>query len=197
MVISIRPSRRRRIIFTSATRASKPSLEVSSTRDPKQLPAERPTNKLKAGHPLGLDTHDPLLNLASMNPNSSGPAVPRLFTSPPPIRDPLVTETSISQDETVQSCLPFLAGTHEAGKSPFGEKRDDFSAHGIPRLDRQRHIAFLHGSLGILPSGTVALDASRPWMLYWALTGLSLLGEDISQYRERYTRQPRINIYFR
>ncbi|KAI9825473.1 MAG: CAAX farnesyltransferase (FTase) subunit beta [Thelocarpon impressellum] len=28
-------------------------------------------------------------------------------------------------------------------------------------------------------------DASRPWLLYWALTGLFLLGEDVSQYRER------------
>ena len=129
-----------------------------------------------------------------MSPNSSGSAVPRLPTciSPPTNRDPLVTETSILQDETVQACLPFLTGRNGIGENPSGH-----SAYGVPRLERQRHIAFLHGSLGTLPSETVALDASRPWMLYWALTGLSLLGEDISQYRERYMDQPIINIYFR
>jgi protein farnesyltransferase subunit beta len=29
------------------------------------------------------------------------------------------------------------------------------------------------------------LDASRPWMMYWVLCGLSLMGHDISPYRER------------
>lgn len=108
------------------------------------------------------------------------PPVPELFTSLPPIRDVLSTETSSVQDRTVQACLPYLTGTIESRKSPV-----EFYAHGVPRLEREKHIAYLHGSLGKLPAGFVAADASRPWLLYWALMGLYLLGEDVSRYRDR------------
>jgi protein farnesyltransferase subunit beta len=30
----------------------------------------------------------------------------------------------------------------------------------------------------------VAADASRPWFLYWCLSALTMLGEDVSSYRE-------------
>lgn len=108
------------------------------------------------------------------------PTVPDLFTSPPPIRDDLITETSILQDETVQECLPYLSGTVDPSKGPF-----DFNAHGLPPLEREKHTAFLHNVLKTLPAAYLGYDASRPWILYWALTGLYLLGIDISQYRER------------
>ena len=108
------------------------------------------------------------------------PAVPELFTTLPPIRDVLSTETSSVQNRTVQECLPYLSGTAASSKSPF-----DFNEHGLPRLEREKHIAYLHGSLGRLPAGFVGADASRPWLLYWALTGLYLLGEDVSRYRDR------------
>ena len=108
------------------------------------------------------------------------PPVPDLFTSPPPIRDALVTETSDVQDETVRECLPYLSGSVDPSKGPF-----DFNPHGLPPLEREKHIAFLHNVLGTLPAAYVGFDASRPWILYWALTGLHLLGDDISQYRER------------
>ncbi|KAI9838302.1 MAG: hypothetical protein M1819_005570 [Sarea resinae] len=106
--------------------------------------------------------------------------VPKVFSTWPPIRDPLVTGTSEAQDETVNECLPFLSAPDDPDSSLV-----DFNFHGIPRLEREKHKAFLHNSLGNLPAGFVAADASRPWMLYWALSGLQLLGEDISRYRER------------
>jgi protein farnesyltransferase subunit beta len=106
--------------------------------------------------------------------------VPKLFTSLPALRDPLKTDSSSVQDSTVQECLPFLAGSGDPEKSA-----SDVNVYGVPNLDRKAHIAFLHSSLGELPPGFVAADASRPWMLYWALVGLYLLGEDISAYRER------------
>lgn len=102
--------------------------------------------------------------------------VPDLFTQLPPCRDLHMTESSQDQDETIQECLPFLSGLY-----PGVEYND----HGVPRLDRGRHIAFLHKSLGRLPSGYVAADASRPWMFYWALAGLATMGEDVSGYRQR------------
>jgi protein farnesyltransferase subunit beta len=102
--------------------------------------------------------------------------IPDLFTSLPPIRDLLNTASSQIQDETIQECLPFLSGREEG---------ITYNDHGVPHLDRKRHIAFLHKSLRKLPAPYVAADASRPWMFYWAMAGLSAMGEDISEYRER------------
>lgn len=108
--------------------------------------------------------------------NNTASMTPRLFTTLPPIRDLLHTGTSQVQDATIQECLPFLSGV----KSDV-----PCNKHGVPRLDRQRHIRFLHKTLQNLPAPYVAADASRPWMFYWALTGLVALGEDVSEYRER------------
>ncbi|EKD20363.1 prenyltransferase and squalene oxidase [Drepanopeziza brunnea f. sp. 'multigermtubi' MB_m1] len=102
--------------------------------------------------------------------------VPDIFTQLPPCRDLHITESSQVQDETVQEVLPFLSGQNSDVET---------NEHGVPRLARDRHISFLHKSLGRLPSGYVAADASRPWMFYWALNGLATLGEDVSEYRQR------------
>ena len=109
--------------------------------------------------------------------SSALPTVPDLFNTWPLIRDELETETSEAQDETVEECLPFLIGSTE---SPV--QRDDY---GLPNLAREDHISFLHRCLGTLPAGYVSFDAARPWLVYWVLTALSLLEEDVQQYRER------------
>lgn len=102
--------------------------------------------------------------------------VPDLFTQLPPCRDLHTTESSQVQDETIQEVLPFLSGLESSVK---------YNSHGVPPLRRDQHIAFLKKSLGRLPPGYVAADASRPWMFYWALTGLATLGEDVSEYEQR------------
>ncbi|KAI1387428.1 terpenoid cyclases/Protein prenyltransferase [Hypoxylon trugodes] len=101
--------------------------------------------------------------------------IPELFTTWPPIWDTLDTKTSTAQDITIDECLPFLA-------AQVGDIR--YNRRGVPRLERERHIKFLRKHLDGLPSGYVTLDASRPWVLYWCLNGLSLLGYDISGYRD-------------
>ena len=93
-----------------------------------------------------------------------------MWNSHPRIQDPLQTATSATQDETVELLMSFL-------------DRDE----GLPSLEREKHIEYLHACLGTLPSMMVVLDASRPWQIYWTLAGLALLGEDITQYRSRYT----------
>lgn len=103
------------------------------------------------------------------------PEIPELFTSGPAIQDLLETDTSRAQDDTVEECLPFLKG----------EEFDMCNNHGIPHLLRDRHVMFLHKQLGKLPAGFMAADPSRPWFFYWCLAALSLLGEDVSPYRER------------
>lgn len=103
------------------------------------------------------------------------PPVPPLFTNLPALRDVLITETSEAQDATVEECLQLLS-------SPEG----DLNVHGISTLARRKHVRFLKQQIaGPFPKHFVALDASRPWMLYWALTGLFLLGEDVSVYQRQ------------
>ena len=113
---------------------------------------------------------------ASMSDSHGKLEIPTLFTSKSPIESALHTETSILQNSTIGQCLPFLTGS--AGSAVR-------NAHGLPQLERQKHIDYLHDSLQGLPAGYVSQDSSRPWMLYWALTGLCLLGEDVTIYRER------------
>jgi len=102
--------------------------------------------------------------------------IPDLFTTVPPVRDSLETRTSSDQDDTVDACLPFLSGD---------DINLDYNLHGVARLDRVRHIRFLHKSLGSLPAHFLAADPSRPWFLYWSLAALTILGEDVSSYRTR------------
>ena len=103
-----------------------------------------------------------------------------LLSSFRPIRDSLQTETSILQDEAMHECLPFLAGVEKSEQDGTGRTTGD-----LPRLQRAKHIDFLHQCLEELPAAYVGFDASRPWIVYWALAGLSLLGEDVRRYRER------------
>ena len=107
------------------------------------------------------------------------PVVPSLFTSAPLLQDSLQTETSLHQESTITECLPFL--TRRAARSD-----DEIGTSGVPRLKRQLHVNFLIHSLEEKPSVYVGFDASRPWIVYWALAGLCLLGEDVTPYRERY-----------
>lgn len=110
-----------------------------------------------------------------------GTVVPDLFTSLPSFkRDHPQTETTIAQDETVRLCLPLLVGAEDPSSFFF-----DFNSHGLPRLEREKHVKFLHKSLRKLGVSYVAMDASRPWQIYWSLAGLSMLDENVQQYRER------------
>lgn len=93
-----------------------------------------------------------------------------------PIRDKLETDSSTVEDETLHVVLPFLEG------NPNDFPLNDF---GIPQLQIPKHVAFLKHALGNYPAGFAMMDASRPWLVYWSLQGLTALGEDISQYRER------------
>jgi protein farnesyltransferase subunit beta len=101
--------------------------------------------------------------------------IPNLFTGPPPVADVLETHTSNLQQETVKVCLPFLSAEDEKTK---------YNIHGVPNLYRKSHITFLRRSIGPMPAGFITADASRPWFLYWALAGLSILGDDVSDLRQ-------------
>ncbi|PHH65998.1 hypothetical protein CDD81_946 [Ophiocordyceps australis] len=100
-----------------------------------------------------------------------------LFSSRQLIRDALETESSKVQEQTVDACLPLLAGRQEG--------QGAVNAQGVPHLFRDRHIKFLHKHLGPLPPQFMSADPSKPWILYWCLNALSLLGQDVAVYRSR------------
>lgn len=93
-----------------------------------------------------------------------------------PIKEDLGTKTSMTQDETLKVILPFLEGN--PNEFPL-------NSHGITQLQRKKHVAYLEDALDDYPSGYAAMDASRPWIIYWAMQGLTALGEDVSEHRRR------------
>lgn len=56
---------------------------------------------------------------------------------------------------------------------------DDILENGkMPNLLKNKHARFLQAGLSQLPPMFKALDASQPWILYWSLNALNLLGID-------------------
>ncbi|TQS35458.1 hypothetical protein Golomagni_04121 [Golovinomyces magnicellulatus] len=122
-------------------------------------------------------THERISNDSSTDSSiMMNSAIPPLFTSFPPLYDEhLSTETAQKQNDTILECLPFLSGNQNGLQ---------YNEYGVLGLDRQRHIAFLTQSLKKLPSQFVTADASRPWIFYWSLNGLAMMGQDVSQYEK-------------
>ncbi|CAM9224600.1 unnamed protein product [Phaeothamnion confervicola] len=94
--------------------------------------------------------------------------------------DNLSTRTSAEQHECERLCsLSLLPLEPDLSR----EEAEDFRRRGILNeageilLLRERHVAFLLRGLESLGSGYVSLDASRPWITYWILHSLDLLGE--------------------
>jgi len=54
----------------------------------------------------------------------------------------------------------------------------------LTTLNRSLHVAYLRAGLKGLPQSHQSLDASRPWLCYWVLHGLRLLGEPLEQEAE-------------
>lgn len=91
--------------------------------------------------------------------------------------DDLKTTTSEAQEKTERECLPLLTGDQALGLP--------LNSHGIPHLNRVKHAAFLEDWIDELPGPYVAMDASRPWVFYWVMAGLSFMDNDVTQYKQR------------
>lgn len=91
--------------------------------------------------------------------------------------DGIVTKTLQVQLKTQSECLPFLTLRDTQGLA--------LNTHGMPHLTRDAHIRFLYKVFEPMPAAYQVVDASRPWLFYWSLMGLTALGEDVSPYRER------------
>lgn len=104
--------------------------------------------------------------------------MPSIFTSLPVIRDDLETESSQLMEQTTEDCLPYM--TLQNVEDP-----EDLNSFGVPKLQKAKHVRFLKKFEHEYPPPFMAADATRPWMVYWALAGLSMLGEDVSEYASR------------
>lgn len=82
--------------------------------------------------------------------------------------------------ETTELCLPLLLHHSQEGRKPV--LRDAF---GLPLLKREEHGMFCQHMLGALPAFMASLDASRPWLLYWSLNAMAILGAPVWQVAER------------
>ncbi|KAG9787620.1 terpenoid cyclases/Protein prenyltransferase, partial [Aureobasidium melanogenum] len=105
------------------------------------------------------------------------PNLPFYFASPGPLRDSLETSTSVAQEKTMREVLDLMTGN--------AQTIIDVNAYGLPHLLKNKHAAFLRTILGKYPPPFQVMDASRPWLLYWALNGLRTLGVDVSEYKQR------------
>lgn len=161
-------------VTTSLARARR---KVAFKRKPTALSSDRVStmqNRTATTANTGVD-EEVVSQMADYTTRGSRLPIDSLYTSEPLIVDPLVTATSTAQDRTLDQCLPLLKAA---------DSNLEYNANGVPRLHRERHIKYLEQTLGNLPAPFVGADASRPWCMYWALNALSLLGADVSKFRE-------------
>jgi len=93
------------------------------------------------------------------------------------------THSSEVQADCERECFPYLfhAAIAEVRAQLVhdGIVNDD---DGAPHLLRDGHIHYIRSGLRYLRSAFAGLDASRPWMVYWMLHALNLLGVRPSAY---------------
>ena len=158
-------SSKRKVVFHQSSRSSTTSVTQPRTScpPPKRFEPSQQTTMVSSQDQTGISFD-----------------VPAYLRQRPLIHDNLITRSSKEQDETVEKCLPFLLGIEDPTRNPF-----DFNEFGVPRLEKIDHVEFLVDGLeSPYPPAFAGLDAGRPWMVYWAMNGLSIMGHDISKYRK-------------
>lgn len=86
------------------------------------------------------------------------------------LNNPLQTDTTLQQKSIEEKCALVLM--------------NDTIVAELGVLKRTQHIEFLRQTIGKLPGAFAALDASRPWMIYWSVNALCILGQDISDLKD-------------
>jgi protein farnesyltransferase subunit beta len=81
------------------------------------------------------------------------------------------SQSTQALDDTYRAVLQAL---QDAGFSDFEDL-----ATALPELDVRSHKKYCLQKLEALPSSFTALSASRPWLLFWSLRALSLLGHEL------------------
>ena len=87
--------------------------------------------------------------------------------------------TLLEQEECESLCARYLiedAASLPASQLAQMRREGLLDAEDRPRLMREKHIQYLRKGLAGLSGGFVSLDASRPWLIYWIVHALDLLG---------------------
>eukprot|EP00966_Prymnesium_polylepis_P273219 6311718-Prymnesium_polylepis.1 len=82
--------------------------------------------------------------------------------------EPVHTRTSDEQEATEVACRAVF----ERWLNDEGHLE-----RGSVSLQKQQHVTFLLAGLRELSVGYTSLDASRPWLCYWVMHSLEMLGE--------------------
>ena len=83
------------------------------------------------------------------------------------------TTTSISQKECEESCLAYL----KEGEQDINRAKSNGESFSL--LLREKHLRYCRRGLEKLGRGFTALDASKPWLMYWMIHSISLLDGEI------------------
>ena len=86
--------------------------------------------------------------------------------------------TLLEQEECESVCARFLIddfATVPASQLTQMRREGLLDEENRPRLMREKHVQYLRKGLAGLSGGFVALDASRPWLVYWIIHALDLL----------------------
>uniref|UniRef100_A0A7S3DE47 Prenyltransferase alpha-alpha toroid domain-containing protein n=1 Tax=Palpitomonas bilix TaxID=652834 RepID=A0A7S3DE47_9EUKA len=84
--------------------------------------------------------------------------------------DGLVSNTSRAQVETEND----IASIYDR-MFFFADPLSEEKKHGL--LRRREHVSYLKRMVGELSVGFTSLESSRPWLVYWCVHGLDVLGE--------------------
>lgn len=121
-------------------------------------------------------------------------AYPSVFTLPwaPLPSDGVYTDTLLEQRDTEERLSDVLSDVSSALVP-----REPATMGGTTALRKAEHGIFLHSTFYRLPAPYVALDASRPWLMYWTVHSLDLLGIGLDPgTTERYVG-PQLSSLFR
>lgn len=122
---------------------------------------------------------------------SAYPSIFSLQAVPQP-SDGVYTDTLSEQRDTEQKLARCLE------QSPALVPGEQATEGGKTVLRKNEHTLFLTRTFYGLPSGYVTLDASRPWLMYWTVHSLDLLGVLIDQdLKNRYVFAASIQLSWR
>lgn len=82
------------------------------------------------------------------------------------------TNSSLEQRNTEEACLRLFEKA-EAAQTDLDDE--------LPVLNRRKTVGFLRRGLRELSEGYECLDASRPWLVYWIVHSIELLGEELTE----------------
>ncbi len=112
-------------------------------------------------------TDEPTLDIETINNDTPN----KYSKNELPIKNTLITKTLEDQLETETLCLHLYHEANRSSTSIF--------------LDKEKHNMFLiQPFMRPLPGGFVALDASKPWMVYWVANSMGLLGFDYTLFHQ-------------